>query len=199
MTFYNLKCPPLRSGHLQRKNILIFAKPENLRIFRFAFHRKGRTGHQHLLLSACRPSRSDSKSAEAENTVKKSSRRTGVNLQYFRLEPSSLGLSRASSPFFATTTTAACGRNREELLGQWPAGCETRPRVEADTGCHNPQHPARRNRWHFSGFLLVAKENISAYSSSALRIASLMTAYAKPRRCRAATTRSRRPSASFLR
>ena len=40
-----------------------------------------------------------SKSAEPEKTVKRSSRRTGVNLQFFRWEPTSLGLSRASSPW----------------------------------------------------------------------------------------------------
>ena len=38
-------------------------------------------------------------SAEPEKTVKRSSRRTGVNLQFFRWEPTSLGLSRASSPW----------------------------------------------------------------------------------------------------
>ena len=43
-------------------------------------------------------SRSDSKSAEAENTVKRSSRRIGVNLQYFRLEPASLGSERGEQP-----------------------------------------------------------------------------------------------------
>ena len=85
---------------------------------------------------------------------------TGAALVFCVLT-TALGLKGARSPFFATTTTAACGRNREELLGQWTAGCETRPRVEADTGCHNPQHPARRNRWHFSGSLLVSKESIS--------------------------------------
>ena len=62
------------------------------------------------------------KSAEPEKTVKRSSRRTGVNLQFFPVEPSSLGLKWASSPFFVA--------------------------------------PARRNRWHFSGSLLVSKENI---------------------------------------
>ena len=62
------------------------------------------------------------KSAEPEKTVKRSSRRTGVNLQFFPVEPSSLGLKGASSPFFVA--------------------------------------PARRNRWHFSGSLLVSKENI---------------------------------------
>ena len=38
------------------------------------------------------------KSAEAENTVKRSSRRTGVNLQYFRVEPTSLGSERGEQP-----------------------------------------------------------------------------------------------------
>ena len=62
------------------------------------------------------------KSAEPKKTVKRSSRRTGVNLQFFPVQPSSLGLKGASSPFFVA--------------------------------------PARRNRWHFSGSLLVSKENI---------------------------------------
>ena len=61
-------------------------------------------------------------SAEPEKTVKRSSRRTGVNLQFFPVELTSLGLKGASSPFFVA--------------------------------------PARRNRWHFSGSLLVSKENI---------------------------------------
>ena len=61
-------------------------------------------------------------SAEPEKTVKRSSRRTGVNLQFFPVQPSALGLKGASSPFFVA--------------------------------------PARRNRWHFSGSLLVSKENI---------------------------------------
>ena len=38
----------------------------------------------------------------------------------------------------ATATTAACGGCREELLGQRPAGCECRPRHEADAGSRNP-------------------------------------------------------------
>ena len=31
-------------------------------------------------------------------------------------------------------------------MGQRPAGCECRPRHEADAGCRNPSAPARRNR-----------------------------------------------------
>ena len=62
------------------------------------------------------------------------------------MEPSSLGLKGASSPLFATATTAASGGYREELLGQRPAGCECLPRHDADAGCRNPSGPARRNR-----------------------------------------------------
>ena len=72
------------------------------------------------------------------------------------------GLKGASSPFPATATTAACGGNREELLGPRSAGHECRPRHEVDAGYRNPSGPARRNRWRFSGSLLAAKENISA-------------------------------------
>ena len=68
-------------------------------------------------------------SAEPEKTVKRSSRRTGVNLQFFPVQPSSLGLKGASSPFFVA--------------------------------------PARRNRWHFSGSLLVSKENIPRQAGTA--------------------------------
>ena len=70
------------------------------------------------------------KSAEPEKTVKRSSRRTGVNLQFFPVQPSSLGLKGASSPFFVA--------------------------------------PARRNRWHFSGSLLVSKENIPRQAETSL-------------------------------
>ena len=40
--------------------------------------------------------------------------------------------------FAATATTAACGGNREELLGQRPAGHECRSRHEVDAGSRNP-------------------------------------------------------------
>ena len=63
--------------------------------------------------------------------------------------------------FAATATTAACGGNREELLGPRSAGHECRPRHEVDAGYRNPSDPARRNRWWFSGSLLTSKENIS--------------------------------------
>ena len=40
----------------------------------------------------------------------------------------------------AAATTAACGRNREEPLGQRPARHECRPRHEMDAGSRNPTH-----------------------------------------------------------
>ena len=51
------------------------------------------------------------KLAEPEKTVKRSSRRTGVNLQFFPVQPSALGLKGASSPFFV----APARRNRCDL------------------------------------------------------------------------------------
>ena len=46
----------------------------------------------------------------------------------------------------ATATTAASGRNREELLGLRPAGCACRPRHDATAGSRDPDSlfcPAR--------------------------------------------------------
>ena len=102
------------------------------------FHGRGRNGQRHLLRRFLRKRGAAGvpappggavaqrlrgfKSAEPEKTVKRSSRRTGVNLQFFPVQPTPLGLKGASSPFFVA--------------------------------------PARRNRWHFSGSLLVSKENI---------------------------------------
>ena len=54
------------------------------------------------------------------------------------------GLKGASSPFLATATTAACGGNREELLGPRSAGHECRPKHEVDAGYRNPSDPAPR-------------------------------------------------------
>ena len=147
----------VRFGHHQRKNYFKFRVSGKSADFpETHFHRRGRRGNRHLqrrFLRKCgaaggrllpregrlppaggkmspQVTKGESvaqrlrgyKSAEPEKTVKRSSRRTGVNLQFFPVEPSSLGLKGASSPFFVA--------------------------------------PARRNRWHFSGSLLVSKENI---------------------------------------
>ena len=48
----------------------------------------------------------------------------------------------------ATATTAACGGNKELLLGQRPAGCECCSRHEADAGCRNPNSCPRRKLLH---------------------------------------------------
>ena len=71
--------------------------------------------------------------------------RLAKRLAFFRSD-FFFGIIKGEQPLFATATTAACGGYREELLGQRPAGCECRPRHEADAGCRNPSGPARRNR-----------------------------------------------------
>ena len=48
------------------------------------------------------------------------------------------------SPTRATTTTAASGGNREELLGQRPAGRECKTLHEADAGSRNPDAVAAK-------------------------------------------------------
>ena len=52
--------------------------------------------------------------------------------------PSQSAQSAASSPDRATTTTAASGGNREELLGQRPAGHEGNALPKGDAGSRNP-------------------------------------------------------------
>ena len=58
--------------------------------------------------------------------------------------------------FAATATTAACGGNREELLGPRPARRECRPRHEADAGSRNPEEPFRQFCFGRTAFLLPA-------------------------------------------
>ena len=65
------------------------------------------------------------KSAEAENTVKRSSRRTGVNLQYFRVEPTSLGSERGEQPLSRCGERGVQrerGGSRNTPLTLWPSG-----------------------------------------------------------------------------
>ena len=92
------------------------------------FHGRGRNGKRHLqrrflrkrgaaggrllpLGGAVAQRLRGFKSAEPEKTVKRSSRRTGVNLQFFPVQPTPLGLKGASSPFFV----APARRNRCDL------------------------------------------------------------------------------------
>ena len=57
------------------------------------------------------------KSAEAENTVKRSSRRTGVNLQYFRVEPTSLGSERGEQPLFCNDDDRCLRQKQGGVVG----------------------------------------------------------------------------------
>ena len=62
---------------------------------------------------------------EAENTVKRSSRRTGVNLQYFRVEPTSLGSERGEQPLSRCGERGVQrerGGSRNTPLTLWPSG-----------------------------------------------------------------------------
>ena len=54
------------------------------------------------------------------------------------LAPTKVDSFAKGSPIRATTTTAASGGNREELLGQRPAGRECKTLHEADAGSRNP-------------------------------------------------------------
>ena len=71
------------------------------------------------------------KSAEPKKTVKRSSRRTGVNLQFFSVQPTSSGLKGASSPFFV----APARRNRWWFSGSLLPPKENIPRLPPPTPC----------------------------------------------------------------
>ena len=62
-------------------------------------------------------------------------------------EPTAMSRPRPSG---ATTTTAASGGNREELLGQRPAGHECNTLHEADAGSRNPDAGERSETERFS-------------------------------------------------
>ena len=62
-------------------------------------------------------------------------------------EPTAMSRPRPSG---ATTTTAASGGNREELLGQRPAGRECKTLHEADAGSRNPDAGERSETERFS-------------------------------------------------
>ena len=102
------------------------------------------------------------------------------------------GLKGASSPFLATATTAACGGNREELLGPRSAGHECRPRHEVDAGYRNPSDPARRNRGCFSGSLLARKRELSPNAKAILPRATGARTHSKNFTSSSATSSDRR-------
>ena len=124
------------------KNILNRAMPERLRTLRHCiFHRRGRREKRHLQRRflrkrgayggrPCSPRGAVAqrlrgfKSAEPKKTIKRSSRRTGVNLQFFSVQPTSSGLKGASSPFFV----APARRNRWWFSGSLLPPKENIPR-----------------------------------------------------------------------
>ena len=65
----------------------------------------------------------------------------------------------------AAKLTAASGGNREAELGQWSAGCECRPRHEADAGNHNPGQDggAQHRNQSPSGALISPRVSTAGY------------------------------------
>ena len=149
--FSPLTIPKMRS---KPKNASRFAK----RIFLCFSHLRLRRRF-HVSAGRYRQQRGNTSCEAANRRNEKKALSAATSFFPFRLPL--WGLKGASSPFLATATTAACGGNREELLGPRSAGHECRPRHEVDAGYRNPSDPARRNRWWFSGSLLTSKENIS--------------------------------------
>ena len=87
-------------------------------------------------------------SAEPKKTVKRSSRQSGVNLQFFPVEPTSLGLSRASSPGPVVEWVESRGReggSRNTPPYLWPSGAslpggrQQRPHIARGSGFPPPQ------------------------------------------------------------
>ena len=101
-------------------------------------------------------------SAEPEKTVKRSSRRTGVNLQFFPVELTSLGLKGASSPFFV----APARRNRWWFSGSLLPPKENIPRLP-------PPTPQRCNCRFFS--TLSVKNTLCKKLTGKLRRTSRLT------------------------
>ena len=66
----------------------------------------------------------DTSAAQGTKWTLGTATRLSAAASFFPFRPLLRGLKGASSPFLATATTAASGGNREELLGQRPAGCE---------------------------------------------------------------------------
>jgi len=137
-----LKWPPLCSGHNQRKNDFKFRVTGKSADFPVThFHGRSHRGKRHLqhrflrkrgaagvrllpLGGAVAQRLRGFESAEPEKTVKRSSRRTGVNLQFFPVQPTPLGLKGASSPFFV----APARRNRWWFSGSLLPPKENIPR-----------------------------------------------------------------------
>ena len=138
----DLECPPLCSGHFQRKEYFKFRDPETpAGVSGSHFHERSRKEKRQrdcfrrkqalqLSFTPAAPSYKNAKSGspQAARLCSNSNNFSAIDAQS------------------ATTTTAASGGNREELLGQRPARRKCRPRHAADAGCRNPISGAHLNR-----------------------------------------------------
>ena len=170
----------LHSAHIQRKEYFKFRVSGKSADFpETHFHGRRRRGKRHLqrrflrkcgaaggrllpLGGAVAQRLRGFKSAKPEKTVKRSSRRTGVNLQFFPVQPSSLGLKGASSPFFV----APARRNRWWFSGSLLPPKENIPRLP-------PPTPQRCNCRFFS--TLSVKNTLCKKLTGKLRRTSRLT------------------------
>ena len=124
-----------------RKNLLggvdeaaMWKKLEELYALYEAAIRAERTRYNVLLeASPSKPDGFATSPDRATTTTAASGEPGNVNLASTKVDSFAKG-----SPTRATTTTAASGGNREELLGQRPAGRECKTLHEADAGSRNP-------------------------------------------------------------
>ena len=124
-----------------RKNLLggvdeaaMWKKLEELYALYEAAIRAERTRYNVLLeASPSKPDGFATSPDRATTTTAASGEPGNVNLAPTKVDSFAKG-----SPSRATTTTAASGGNREELLGQRPAGRECKTLHEADAGSRNP-------------------------------------------------------------
>ena len=124
-----------------RKNLLggvdeaaMWKKLEELYALYEAAIRAERTRYNVLLeASPSKPDGFATSPDRATTTTAASGEPGNVNLAPTKVDSFAKG-----SPTRATTTTAASGGNREELLGQRPAGRECKTLHEADAGSRNP-------------------------------------------------------------
>ena len=136
---FGCKREPKQKGSIQKIQV---AALEDFFVFRrligpsaaaAAAPRRGADLRLMLALSAARQPQADSSNMTFTATPPPREKANQENPQIFLI----CKYKNNSSAIIATATTAACGRNREELLGPWPAGCKARSRAVADAGCHN--------------------------------------------------------------
>ena len=176
----DLECPPLCSGHFQRKEYFKFRGSETPAEFGGAKPLHLLTQTTPLLESptgafiAAQPQPFLNPiftrgAVKGNGSVSNPSRENVASGSPQAARPcSNLNNSSAIDAQSATTTTTASGGNREELLGQWSARRKCRPRHDADAGCRNPISGAHLNR----SAIAAQRHSIHKNRSSWMRLSS---------------------------